>query len=284
MLHNQGKSALFVVRNNEVLGYLVQEHQVKPGVKESLDQLRQRGIKNIKMCTGSDRASALAVAKQIGMRPQDVYAEQTPEMKAELVRKLQGNKSNRHVVGYVGDGGNDAPAMQAADVSYVMNSGDEICKNKADVILRDYSLQPLVNSITIAKQARTNIRLNLALTIGFNLVMISIAAGAFIPFGFTLTPAIAAAFMIGEALVVLLMVFIFRKMKVPGADHVPTKTPLVTEPVVDHDYEHQDGEELKSLLSQQPRNTRSPLDPGPAIIPNMTMNDSIENNPAMAAH
>ena len=105
----------------------------KPGAKEALALLRQRGIKTI-MVSGDNRGAAEAMARRLGLRPEEgeVMSEVLPGDKAALIAKL---KEGGHTVAMVGDGVNDAPALAAADVGMAMSNGTDVAMHAAGITL-----------------------------------------------------------------------------------------------------------------------------------------------------
>ncbi|MDP2990026.1 MAG: cation-translocating P-type ATPase, partial [Kiritimatiellota bacterium] len=113
----QGRTAVLVAHNNEAIGLLAIADEIRPEIAETIRLLKTMGIERITMLTGDHPQVAEAVAKAIGV--DDFQAELLPEQKQAFVRKLQ---AEGHVVGMIGDGINDAPALALADVGIAMGA------------------------------------------------------------------------------------------------------------------------------------------------------------------
>jgi Cu+-exporting ATPase len=126
------------------------------------------------MLSGDNAATVLAVAREVGIT--DCHDGMTPAAKAEAVRAMQ---AAGQVVGMVGDGVNDAPALAAADVSFAIGAGSAIAVEAADVtVIRD-DLRAVVDAILLSRATRTKIRQNLFFAFAYNVLGIPLAALGF---------------------------------------------------------------------------------------------------------
>jgi Cu2+-exporting ATPase len=125
----QGKTVVFVIMDKEVIGAIALTDTIKPEAAEAVSRLRRMGIKTI-MLTGDNPQTAAWVAKNTGI--EEYFAEILPDQKAARVKEIQ----ERHlIVGMVGDGINDAPALAQADVGIAIGAGTDVALEAADVIL-----------------------------------------------------------------------------------------------------------------------------------------------------
>ena len=148
--------------------------------------LKSQNITPVILSGDSHKISNL-VAKELGIDM--VYSEVLPHQKYEIIEDLK--KSGKVV--FIADGINDAAALKAADISIAMNSGSDLAKNSADIILMQNSLNGVIKSINLAKKSNTTIKQNLTWAFGYNTICIPIAAGILEPsFGIHLTPMWAA--------------------------------------------------------------------------------------------
>jgi len=161
------------------------------------------------MLTGDHRASAEAVARQLGI--DRVEAEVSPERKAEIVARL---RRDGCVVAMAGDGVNDAPALAAADVGIVMGTGTDVAIESAGVTLVKGDLRGIGRARALSRATMRNIRQNLGWAFGYNSIGVPIAAGVLYPvFGLLLSPMIAAAAMSFSSVSVITNALRLRNLK-----------------------------------------------------------------------
>jgi len=143
------------------------------------------------MLTGDRRATAQAVAKELGI--DNFEAEILPDKKSGMVRRLQ--KQGR-IVAMAGDGVNDAPALAQADVGIAMGTGTDVAIESAGVTLVKGDLAAVLRARKLSQATMRNIRQNLFFAFIYNLLGVPIAAGVLYPFfGLLLSPILAAAAM-----------------------------------------------------------------------------------------
>src|SRR5580698_6463324 len=143
------------------------------------------------MLTGDNRATAEAVARQLGIA--EIEAEVLPQDKGRTVERLR--KEGR-VVAMAGDGVNDAPALAAADVGIAMGAGADVAIESAGVTLLGGDLGGIVRARRLSKAVMANVRQNLAFAFAYNLAAVPLAAGVLYPaFHLLLTPEVGAAAM-----------------------------------------------------------------------------------------
>ena len=142
----QGMTPLVIARNKRVLGLVLLKDVVKPGIKDRIRELRTMGIRTI-MCTGDNRLTAAAVARESGV--DEFVAEAKPETKLMVVRR---EKALGRLVAMTGDGSNDAPALALADVGLAMNSGTSAAKEAGNMVDLDNDPTKLIEIVSIGKQ------------------------------------------------------------------------------------------------------------------------------------
>ena len=142
----EGLSPLFLAVDGEVVGVLGIEDPLKPGVKESIAELRTLGFKHIVMLTGDSARTAARIASEAGI--DEFQADLLPEDKFAYVDRI---KNEGRCVAMVGDGINDSPALGRADVGLAMGGGSDIAKEVADIILSDTDLQAVVRLRTMSQ-------------------------------------------------------------------------------------------------------------------------------------
>ena len=142
------------IENLTWLGILVYEDPVREGVKEALKQARKAGIK-IKLITGDYQFTAEAVAMKLGIEKQDVYSRIKPEQKLKIVEDLQ---AQGEVVAMTGDGVNDAPALQRADIGIVVSEASDVAKETADMVLLDNNFGTILKAVAEGRLIRDNLK------------------------------------------------------------------------------------------------------------------------------
>ncbi len=189
-LRDDGHTVMFVVIDGALGGIISVADPIKVGTAEALDALRRDRVK-IVMLTGDNRSTALAVARKLGI--DEVVADVLPAQKGEVVKRL---KAAGRLVAMAGDGVNDAPALAEANVGIAMGHGTDVAMHSAGIVLVKGDLRGLVRARALSRAMMRNIRENLVLAFGYNLLAVPIAAGVLYPwFGLLLSPMIASAAM-----------------------------------------------------------------------------------------
>ena len=185
-LESQAKTVVLSTLNNKILGILAIADPLKATSKEVVLQLQEMGIE-VFLVTGDNERTAQAIASQAGIS--NVVAEVLPEEKAKIVERMQ---EEGKLVGMVGDGINDAPALAQADIGIAIGSGTDVAIETGDIVLIKEDLRDVVASIQLSRKTLSKIKQNLFWAFIYNIIGIPIAAGIlFIPFGITLIPEIA---------------------------------------------------------------------------------------------
>ena len=168
------------------------------------------------MLSGDQPVTAAAIAAQAGIN--DFRAEVLPQDKAQHLQTL---KAQGGVVGMVGDGINDAPALAEAEVGLAIGTGTDIAIEAADVVLMSGSLKGVPNAIALSKGTIRNIRQNLFWAFAYNTALIPVAAGVLYPaYGILLSPIFAAGAMALSSVFVLGNALRLRRFRVPMATAV----------------------------------------------------------------
>ena len=189
-LADDGKTPMYVAVDGRAAGLVAVADTIKPDSAAAIRALHDLGLE-VAMITGDNERTAQAVARQVGI--DRVLADVLPDQKAAEVRNLQ---DEGKVVGMVGDGINDSPALAQADVGIAIGTGTDVAIEAADVALMSGELKGLVTAIALSKATMRNIKQNLVLAFGYNAAAIPVAAGVLYPFtGVLLSPLIAAAAM-----------------------------------------------------------------------------------------
>lgn len=166
----------------------------KPEAAETMAQLRELGMEPI-LLTGDAPQVAQAVASQVGISAENVYAGVTPEGKSQVVRQLQ---EAGHRVAMVGDGVNDAPALALAELGIAMGSGTDVAAEAADIVLTRSDVASVVTALRLSRATLRTIKSNLFWAFAYNSAAIPVAVAGL------LNPMIAAAAMAFSSVFVVL--------------------------------------------------------------------------------
>lgn len=181
-LRGQAETPLLLAVDGKLVGLISLRDEVRPEAAEVLQKLRANGIRRIVMLTGDHPETAEVVAREMGI--DEWRAEVLPEDKLQVVRQLQ---DEGYVVGMVGDGVNDAPALATADIGIAMGlAGTDVAVETADIALANDNLQRLLDVPDLGARAVTVIRQNYGMSIAVN------SAGLLMGAGGALSPVLAA--------------------------------------------------------------------------------------------
>jgi Cu+-exporting ATPase len=194
-----GRTPMFVAVDGREAGIVAVADTVRPESKEAIATMHALGLRVV-MMTGDNQRTAEAVASQVGVDV--VFADVLPKDKADKVKALQ---AEGHVVGMVGDGINDAPALAQADVGLAVGTGTDVAMESADITLMRGDLRAVPQAIALSQATMRTIKQNLFWAFIYNVVGIPIAAGVLFPFtGWLLSPIIASAAMAFSSVSVVL--------------------------------------------------------------------------------
>jgi Cu+-exporting ATPase len=169
-LEDDGKTAMLVAVNNQIEAIVAVADTVKEHSKEAIEDLQKMGI-DVYMITGDNKRTANAIAKLVGIT--NVLAEVLPENKAEEVEKL---KKQGKIVGMVGDGINDAPALATADIGMAIGTGTDVAIEAADITLMRGDLRSIPIAIKLSRRTMRKIKQNLFWAFIYNIIGIPFAA------------------------------------------------------------------------------------------------------------
>jgi P-type Cu+ transporter len=193
-----GQTPMLLAVDNTIAGIIAVSDPIKKDSVNAVQQLQKLGVRVI-MVTGDNEITAQAIAKQAGIS--EVKAQVLPQDKASIVKELQ---QQGEIVGMVGDGINDAPALAQADVGMAIGTGTDVAIESADVVILQGSLLKVPEAIALSKATVKNIKQNLFGAFFYNTISIPIAAGVLYPFfGILLNPMIAGAAMAMSSLTVV---------------------------------------------------------------------------------
>jgi Cu+-exporting ATPase len=189
----QGATILGLALDANLRALLALQDTVKPNAALVVRQLEKSGLK-VFMVTGDNPRAAAAIAAQAGIAPENIFAQIQPAQKADLVRQLQAKGEK---VAFVGDGINDAPALEQADLGIAVSQASDIAGEAADIVLLKSGLEAVPEALELARATLATIRQNLFWAFFYNAAAVPLAALGF------LSPIVCAAVMGLSDLVVI---------------------------------------------------------------------------------
>jgi P-type Cu+ transporter len=220
----EGRTVSVLSRGEGTMGALAFEDAIAPGAAEAIARLTSSGLA-VEMVTGDSPAAAAVVAERLGIV--QVNAGCTPAGKLDRIRQLQ---RQGRAVAFAGDGLNDAPALAAADVGIAVAAGLDVAKEAGKVVLVGADLGGVPTAIGLARATVRKVRQNLLWAIGYNLVLLPVAAGVLVPvFGlglFLLLPILGASAMGFSSALVVTNSLSLRRARLPLAAPLPLRSPL----------------------------------------------------------
>ena len=175
-LEEEGKTVMILSKDKEPLGVIGLADTPKDDALATIRQLQKMNIQVV-MLTGDNAQTAKAVASKLGI--DRVVADVLPEQKEQVIRDLQ---KEGKIVGMVGDGINDAPALAASDIGIAIGSGTDVAIETGGIVLIRNKLSDVVTAIKLSKATVRKIKENLFWAFCYNIALIPIAAGALVPF------------------------------------------------------------------------------------------------------
>jgi Cu+-exporting ATPase len=190
---SKGATLVGLAAGSQLLALFAVEDELKPGAANVVRQLQSSGFK-ICLITGDNARTAAAIASRAGIAAENVFAEVRPEKKAELVQQLQ---QRGEQVAFVGDGINDAPALEQADLGIAVSRASDVAREAADIILLKSDIEAVPESLGLARAALRTIKQNLFWAFFYNAAAIPLAMLGF------MSPVLCAAAMGLSDLVVI---------------------------------------------------------------------------------
>ncbi|MEW6157353.1 MAG: heavy metal translocating P-type ATPase [Verrucomicrobiota bacterium] len=190
---SQGATLLGLTRDQELVGLIALRDQIKAHAADVVTRLHRQGKKTF-LITGDNDLTAFAIADQVGIPRDQVFAQIRPERKAEIVRELQGQGER---LAFIGDGINDAPALEQADLGVAVSQASDVAREAADIILLKSDIQAIPEALGLAQATLRTIKQNLFWAFFYNAAAIPLAM-----FGF-LSPILSALAMGLSDLVVI---------------------------------------------------------------------------------
>ncbi|GGM63168.1 Cu2+-exporting ATPase [Halarchaeum rubridurum] len=220
------QTVVYLVRDSELIAAFAMADVIREESFRVVDALHDLGIE-VAMLTGDSQDVANAVADELGI--DTVFAEVLPEDKDEKVQELQ---DQGKLVGMVGDGVNDAPALTRADVGIAIGSGTDVAVQSADVILVQNNPMDVVRLVKLSKASYRKMQENIVWAAGYNVFAIPLAAGVLAPIGILLSPAVGALLMSLSTVIVAINAQLLRRVDL-SIPELPGVTPSTSTQTAD---------------------------------------------------
>lgn len=200
-LERQGASVLALASGQSLLGVIAVDDPCRPEAARVLARLRQRGLR-LGLLSGDRAEPVRRLGASLGLAPQELAWQQTPEQKLAAIEALQAHAGP---VAMVGDGINDAPALAAADLGVAVGTGTSVAQDTAALVVLGERLDGIPQALELADRTMAKVRQNLFWAFGYNLIVLPIAAGVLLPSrGLLLSPPLAALLMALSSITVVL--------------------------------------------------------------------------------
>jgi Cu+-exporting ATPase len=172
----QGATIVGLAVEQSLGGLFAVKDTVKPGAHAVIEQLHRQNLKTF-LVTGDNALTAASIARQAGIAAENIAAEVRPEQKAEFVKKLQAQGER---VAFVGDGINDAPALEQADLGIAVSRASDLAREAADIILLKSEIEAVPEALGLARATLRTIKQNLFWAFFYNALGVPLAALGFI--------------------------------------------------------------------------------------------------------
>jgi heavy metal translocating P-type ATPase len=205
-------TTVHVAENGQALGYLRFADGARSGAREAIAELSERGMV-LAVLTGDRLGPALSIARALGLHPDAIHADQSPEAKAQRILEM---RAAGHTVAFVGDGLNDGPALAAADFGIAVQNASATSAAAAAVVLANGGIEKLTEVLLLGRRTAGVMRQNLTWAVGYNLLALPLAVSGVV------SPALAAAAMVLSSLSVTLNAWRLHGRDKSERAHSPT--------------------------------------------------------------
>ncbi len=205
---SRGESVVFIIDGDTPIAAIAISDIIRPESFTALNALKERKV-DVGMITGDSDDVAQAVAGELGM--DIVFSQVLPADKDEYVSQLQAKGNS---VGMVGDGVNDAPALTRANIGIAIGSGTDVAVQAADLVLVKSDPRDVVKIIRLSAASMRKQLQNIWWGAGYNVVMVPLAAGILVPWGFDMPPALGAVFMSLSTIIVAINAQLLRRVDI----------------------------------------------------------------------
>ena len=163
-----GNSLVLTSVDGELKALIGIRDQIRPGVKEDLQQLKKLGVKNLVVLSGDNQGTVDLVARELGLT--EAHGHMLPEDKSAYIKALQ---ERGQIVAFVGDGVNDSPSLALAQIGIAMGSGTDVAIETSDVVLMNSDFRRLPHALGLTKATANNMLQNIIIAVGVVLVLLA---------------------------------------------------------------------------------------------------------------
>jgi Cd2+/Zn2+-exporting ATPase len=167
----KGNSIVLISVDGELKALMGIRDQIRPGVKEDLQRLKDLGVKSLIVLSGDNQGTVDLVAQELGLT--EAHGHMLPEDKADYIAALQ---RKGQIVAFVGDGVNDSPSLALADIGIAMGGGTDVAIETSDVVLMNSNFNRLPHALGLTKATAKNMLQNILIAVG---VVLALLAGVF---------------------------------------------------------------------------------------------------------
>jgi len=220
---NQGKTTMAVAVDTQFLGLIAVSDTLRPEAKSVINYLYNKNITPI-IISGDNYRTVSTIARELNI--DTYYAEVFPGDKKDKVQAMQ--KAGK-IVGMVGDGINDAPALSQADVGIAVGSGTDVALESASIVLMRTQLTDIILALDISAVTYRRIKWNFGYAFIYNLLAVPIAAGIFYPLSFFTLPPWAAGLAMALSSITVLISSLLLKRYTPPPEATPSAYSLIND-------------------------------------------------------
>lgn len=163
-----GNSLVLTAVDGELQVLMGIRDQIRPSVKQDLQNLKKLGVKNLVVLSGDNQGTVDLVARELGLT--EAHGHMLPEDKSAYIEKLQ---AEGQIVAFVGDGVNDSPSLALADIGIAMGSGTDVAIETSDVVLMNSDFSRLPHALGLTKSTARNMKQNIIIAVGVVIILLA---------------------------------------------------------------------------------------------------------------
>lgn len=168
LFEQNGNSLVLTSVDGELKALIGIRDQIRPGVKEDLQKLKELGVKNLVVLSGDNQGTVDIVAHELGLT--EAHGHMLPEDKSAYIKGLQ---AKGQIVAFVGDGVNDSPSLALAEIGIAMGGGTDVAIETSDVVLMNSDFSRLPHALGLTKATANNMLQNIIIAVGVVLILLA---------------------------------------------------------------------------------------------------------------